>query len=332
MVRKWTRKICWTAAAIGLLFATGCSKKPKEAILAEIGDKTITTDEFIKRAELTVRPLYPAANAEADKGIVLNNLVFEKVFAIEAGDQNMLAKNENFKSYLQGIQEQNMRKRLFEEVATNAVKIDSAELNTRFQLSKREYRLSYFSIHGDQIAAQITQRIKQDPGQRDSVFNEMRSRTGKTFEKEIKWNDPESDQVHNALFSRPLAKDQILGPIRTDDGNYLIIKVTDWRELPIIGPESNRIQRQEVLDKMRSLKSNKIWNEYKYNLMKGKEIVFDPNTMKRIVDLFVEQYAAIGQIKQNQNADNRDLNDISINFSETMDSMVDLPFFTVDGK
>ncbi|MBN1466415.1 hypothetical protein JXA02_11675, partial [candidate division KSB1 bacterium] len=76
----------------GLTALLTCGKpsieEPSEKILVEIGDKTISVAEFIRRAEYTVRPPYCRGVHNLDKKIILNSLIAEKLMSLEAGDAN----------------------------------------------------------------------------------------------------------------------------------------------------------------------------------------------------------------------------------------------------
>lgn len=53
-----------------IMLLVSCSKKvdqPKEKILVKIGDKSISVNEFIRRAEYTVRPPYCRGDHNLDK-------------------------------------------------------------------------------------------------------------------------------------------------------------------------------------------------------------------------------------------------------------------------
>ena len=52
-------------------------------VIAHIGDKVITVQDFIERAEYTPRPLYCKGNSTIDKRIILNTLIGEKLFSME---------------------------------------------------------------------------------------------------------------------------------------------------------------------------------------------------------------------------------------------------------
>lgn len=72
----------------GIVLLSHCStQKPSshETILAKVGDKTISVNEFIRRAEYTPRPAYCRGENYIHRKIILNSLVAEKLLALEAG-------------------------------------------------------------------------------------------------------------------------------------------------------------------------------------------------------------------------------------------------------
>ena len=97
-----------------LLFFFFCEKpqieQSEEKILVRIDNKkTISLNEFIRRAEYTIRPPYCKNNTYIHKKIILNSLIAEKIFAMEAGENNPLLNNEEFQQYIKGRREQAMR-------------------------------------------------------------------------------------------------------------------------------------------------------------------------------------------------------------------------------
>jgi hypothetical protein len=83
---------------------------PSGKMLAKIGSKEITVEDFLYRSEFTVRPA-----RIKNKNITLNNLISEKILAIEAEHRNTnLFKNPVFLGNIKGIKEQLMREKLYE--------------------------------------------------------------------------------------------------------------------------------------------------------------------------------------------------------------------------
>ena len=127
----------WKIATTGVvllmtMFAVCAQKESKSDILAIVGDRVITTDEFIRRAEYTIRPPYCKQNSNIDKQIILNSIIAEKLYAFEAGDNNPLSRNMTFQAYIQGRKEQVMRQILFDKIVKKKIKPDTSELNKRY--------------------------------------------------------------------------------------------------------------------------------------------------------------------------------------------------------
>ena len=93
-----------------LFILSACSDsspiKSTETLVARVGDKDISVNEFIRRAEYTIRPPYCRSDNYIHRKIVLNSLIAEKLMALEAGDQNELLENREVRMYLQGRREQ----------------------------------------------------------------------------------------------------------------------------------------------------------------------------------------------------------------------------------
>ena len=111
MTRYSTRIIFFT-----LLLLYTCSKEvndisrspieiPENNIIAKIGDKIITVDEFIKRSEYTVRPAYCRGDNIIHKKIILNSLIGEKLLSLEAMDISL---SPHLMKYLKGRKQQAM--------------------------------------------------------------------------------------------------------------------------------------------------------------------------------------------------------------------------------
>ena len=59
---------------------------PSIDTLVLINNKVITKNDFLRRAEYTIRPTYCNSDNNVDKKIILNSLIAEKLYAIEKLD------------------------------------------------------------------------------------------------------------------------------------------------------------------------------------------------------------------------------------------------------
>ncbi len=266
---------------LGIIFTISCSpdkKEPAEVVLAKVGDREITPIEFRFRAELTIRP-----DNFKDKNVTLNNLISEKILAIEAGPDHELLKNKPFQSRLKGIKEQLMRDELYKKVAVDVVVLDSADVYKTYCNSMREYELEFYTINDQQLVKKIRTALDSVPDMADQIFDDLNAQIGKKPMHEVKYQDPDDDAIHEALYSDKLDVGTIIGPIRLTSGAHILMKVTNWSDNLIFGGgEAELIRWNEVSKKMRQAKSRELWNSYQADLMRDKKIEFDDESFKII--------------------------------------------------
>jgi hypothetical protein len=291
-------------------------------------------NEFEYRSELTIRPKFPAKKGLELKRVLLDNLVAEKIFAIEAGGRNELANNKRFKAFIRGIQEQTMREELYRSVAENKVKLDTNEVKERYKLSGREYDVAFYTIHKEELARQIQDRILSNPRAAGEVFDDIGG-GNKVPRHAVAWKDPEHDRVHEALFSRPVPVDTVIGPIKIDKNLYMLMKVMNWKDHPIIGGEEMQLRWNEVSQKARDIKARGLWLQYLQNLMVGKRIEFNTPVFKKLAELSYLMYTARAdserqEITQRFFGKGKDASMLDMYGDE--ESLKQAVFFSVDGK
>ena len=141
------------------LLLNSCSKngvdEPEEVVLAKIGEKTISLNEFIRRAEYTIRPPYCKGNNNIHKKIVFNSLIAEKMLALEAGEDNEFVQDERFQRYIQGRKEQAMRQWLYHKEIYDKVKLDPKEIKKIYRVAGRKYKIQYFSVKNSSTAKRL---------------------------------------------------------------------------------------------------------------------------------------------------------------------------------
>ncbi len=318
-----------------LLAVSGCAKKDKDqTVLARIGGRDITVKEFQYRSEFTIRPKYISKRGTELNRILLDNLIAEKILAIEAGDTCALTRNKQFNSYIRGIQEQSMREELFFEAAYNKVRIDTQEVKSLYRFAGREYRVAFYSIMKDELARDISERIATDPQGAGAVFDGI-SGGRKPPEKQVSWKDPSSAPIFEALFTHPVRKDTVIGPLRLDKNLYVMMKVLDWKDEIAFGSDDAVKRWNDVIEKIRKRDSNALWNQMLMRLIGGKTIQFNAPVFKKLSDLSYELFVASGDSQTKdilgdflkKKADASQLDAIG-----NEEALLKSPFFTFDGK
>lgn len=322
-----------------LIFIISCEKKhfhqPDEAILVKIDNKiTISTDEFIRRAEYTIRPPYCKGSTYLHKKIILNSLIAEKLLALEAGDHNPLFASEEFQLFLKGRREQAMRQWMYHQEATRRVSLDSSEIKQYYQFAGREYEVAYFSISD----TTLLNRARKTLAQHSDAFEQFYQETfGYNIipKRKVMWHNAEHQAVLAALFSRDVSIGQALEPIELDNNDYLIIKVLGWSDTKAITDVQINSRYQKVSEQLTNAKASDIWQNRVAQIMRGKTVHFDEPIFWKLNQIFFEQYFKTDEDKKNVIQER--LWDSEQDLTQALDKMamheiMDQPFFTVDGK
>src|SRR6056297_388831 len=217
-----------------LLLFMACSwfKKETESTtkpLVEINGRAISMDEFIKRAEYTIRPPYCRDKYNIHKKIILNSLIAEKLMALELDGDSLVAESEYLSDYLTGRKEQAMREVHYYKTAREKVDINEQEINQVFQRAGRKYQVAFINLPSMEMAREFLTMLN---GESISFSEGVARLTGQQNApiKEINYNTTESAQVHDLLYKNDVDKEKIYGPVKTGNGDVLIFKVMTWTD------------------------------------------------------------------------------------------------------
>ena len=261
-----------------ICFIISCSqnqKIPDNIILAEIGDKVITIQDFIRRAEYTIRPPYCRQGNYIHKKIILNSLIAEKLTALEFEKSSISAsKNKNFQAYLTGRKEQAMRQKYFAEEYYAKTVIPDEEMKTAYTLSQRKVRIDYLNLP-DLKTVKKVQKILMEGVTLDSINSILWG--GDVPSREITWFNKESDDIHDALFNPDLKKGQIIGPFSTEDNTFIIMTVSGWTTKPAITENDQILVWKDVNERLTENKSRKVYLKWVKDLMSGKSFELNPD-------------------------------------------------------
>ncbi len=277
-----------------LLIDVACSKRrvqqPEEVILVNIEDgrRTISLNEFIRRAEYTPRPVYCRRNTYIDKKIILNSLIAEKLLALEAEADNPLDESEQFRLFIQGHKEQAMRQWMHHVEATDKVSLDTSVIKKAYGYAGREVEISHVLL-SDAALVETAQKSWREPGAFDDLLYRA---TGDTTppRRKVKWEDRELPRVHGALFSGDLQIGQVLPPIPVEDGKVLLIKVDGWSDTMAMTEKQRQERLDKVTERLTEMQASAIWNERVAGIMRGKRLDFNPDTFEKLKDKFFGVY------------------------------------------
>ena len=267
-------KRCITAIfCIGIL-TFHCQKKQPAAspMIARIGDRSISANEFIRRAEYTIRPVYCKGDNIIHKKIVLNSIIAEKLLALEAEEHNALMDNSNFRAYIRGRKEQAMRKVLFDQEAYQKVRLTDEQINDLFNAAGRKYHIEYFNIPDSSTAEQIGAGLKDHPDSFEEIFKKYYDSDLPV--REVAWNDYEHEKIEEALFTKPLQNGTVIGPLEIERNQFLFLRVNGWTETKAFAEPDVKERLNRVREHLTLREASQLWDRFVARVMKGKRGIF----------------------------------------------------------
>jgi hypothetical protein len=305
-------------------------------VLARIGGKTILADEFIRRAEYTIRPAYCKGNGGIEKKIVLNSLLAEKMLALEAGKDNELMRNASFQRMLQGRKEQLMREVLYYAEGTSKVQLDTTEIKREYKIAGRTYHLEYFDVPNDSVAAVAKQILDTSATSFADIYRALAGRDSLP-QRDVSWNSRESEVIHKALFTGLPKTNQIVGPVRVNDESYLFMRVKGWTDRVAITEKQIAERWSDVTEKLSHEQADERYDKFIMRMMDGKTLQFEPTAFRKFVEIVAPFYLATKKEKEEalldeafhrQPQENPKFDDVE----RDLNVLRAVPLFTIAGK
>tara|TARA_B100000902_G_scaffold299029_1_gene286464 strand:- start:990 stop:2399 length:1410 start_codon:yes stop_codon:yes gene_type:complete len=248
--------------------------------LIRIDNKEITKNDFIKRAEYTIRPSYCKSNNNIHKKIILNSIIAEKLMSLEI-EENLLEENLS-SNFLNGIKEQKMRELLLLDNVYSKIKLDSNFVNTNYENSLKTYKISYLSINNDTLAYQINSLINNNISFEKICYDYLKIK--QIPKKEINFFEEHDPEVHKMIFSNKLEKGKLIGPIISKDKKILYIQINGWENNIELNPNLLKNQYELVKEKLYENSYNQEYDNYIKDIMHGKKLNFFENIFYDLVN------------------------------------------------
>ncbi len=325
-----------TSCLLASVFMLMCSREPEQpeqVVLATVGDRVITLDEFIQRAEYTIRPQYAKGDDYVTKKIIFNSLIAEKLFALEVGTDNALYQNEDFQNYIRGRQEQAMRKWLFRKEGVEKVNLDTAKVKKAFRWAGRNYLVEYFSVPTKHMADSVKLWLDNPEFSMTDIYYKIGGQDTLPTHR-VSWQKEDSDNIINALYFDSLDVGDIVGPIKVEDGFYTTMRIKDWDENIAITNEQIKLRWHDVTDRLKQIEGQEIYENFALDVMSGKRVEFERDTFFALVDLIKPFYLIPEEEKRKAfNAKYWHDEEPGIKFEDvkgSFDTIKDQPLLTID--
>tara|TARA_B110000438_G_scaffold38628_1_gene38399 strand:- start:18951 stop:20417 length:1467 start_codon:yes stop_codon:yes gene_type:complete len=259
-----------------------------DQVLAYVGDRIITIQDFLRRAEYSIRPTYCRQSNYIHKKIVLNSLIAEKITALEMGKINdNILDSPNFKKFLNGRKEQAMRQLFYNDFFYDSVSISKESIRENYLLGGRTIEIDYLSLPDLEMVKKFTGLLDRGISL-DSIYSYLWQ--GETPSRTIQWFDREPSLIHKKLFKQDLKKDELIGPFKTEENTYLVMQVTGWLDQPAITEKEQELRWDDVKTRLTETDASTKYISYVEGLMTDKKIELVPEIFNEYASSAVNYY------------------------------------------
>ena len=275
-----------------LLLSFSCSNpKEKKQILpinklAEVGGKTITTNDFLKRCEYVPRPSYCRDDNYIHKKIALNSIIAEKILALEF-EKNDLKFTDSQNLLIKGQKEQAMRHLMLKKLGYQKVIKDTAKISLLSKLSKRTYEINFLILSNKEW--KIVSKNKNNFESLTTLAGKL-SITNRINKKVISESDNMINDIRNRLFSDHQNTNELYGPFKTMNSEVVFFEIFGWRENPNITEKQKQESWGSAEKKYYQTMALEIYSLYVKNIMQGKSIQYNPIVFKAFSDKLSKIY------------------------------------------
>ena len=281
-------RVCFVLVSIFFFHCSNQNYAPEDQVLVYIGEKTITIQDFIRRSEYTIRPVYCRQSNYIHKKIILNSLIAEKLLAIEMEDKNDKQLNsEGFLSFIKGRKEQAMRKIFYDKKFHKNISIEEKEISEKYQMAGRTIKVNYINLPDMKTALKVKQ-LKVEGIGLDSIYMSLYG--GAVPARFINWFDREPDEIHEQLFKKGLKKNQSLGPFRTETNTYLLMEVSGWIDQPVITEEEKQLRWADTKDRILETAAKELYFDYVKKLMSGYQMKLNKDVFDKYSSVAADYY------------------------------------------
>ncbi len=252
----------FTAVFSILVLIYSCSEK-KTKIVAEIGDKQITLDEY-KIGYLNVIKKPDVFDSKELREQFLTELIRTRIIADEAYNLRLdttLQYEYRFEAYLNKA----LREEHFEKVIRPEIKYSEEEIENTYLYTQEERKLSHLFFKTKETADSAYKLLQsgikfEDLARQVFSGSELQDSGGDLGW--VYWDQMDYDMARNA-FTLPV--DSISQPVRSTYG-YHILKVTDFKKKPLTTRAEYNQRRQKIKYMLDYKIGDKLAYEYIHNI------------------------------------------------------------------
>jgi peptidyl-prolyl cis-trans isomerase C len=262
MIRGWKAGFLLTFLAV---LASGCSSRPKDPVLATVGDKSITLSQYTAAWQGLPDPSKPDVSTPEARLAFLNDLVNKEVMEMEAR-RRQPELDDSQRRRLHRFAETQLMNELTRVEINEKIKVEEAEIRTVWNRMDREFKTRHILVPTREQALDIRKQVEGGAAFEDLAGEHSKDPDNAQRGGDLGWvaAGVMVQPFEEALFT--MQPGQISEPVQTRFGWHLI-KVDEVRnvERPEFDTVKDRVRtlllqqrslaRQEEFQKMLNEKS-----------------------------------------------------------------------------
>ncbi len=247
-----------------------CQKRDLPAdILAQVGGRYITVEEFVQRAELSPPPAFRNVNGFSGNRGLLELLIGEKVLANEA-ERLRLNRDEAFKQWCQYTENLAIAKQLYREEVLQRVDLRESEIDSACARAQTSLQIKFFqSPHRAEAESFVA--LMQNNVSFDEAMRSFSRATPAAENYTSKFTFGDADEaLENAVFA--LSVGQTSQVIATARG-FFVVQVQEANRHPAFSQGTNAQQRATVQKTLRARKADRLSAQFVQQFMQEQNVV-----------------------------------------------------------
>ena len=286
-----------TPLLIVLLFLSCGRKTENYPILATVGSKKITVQEFSDRAAFSPERL--AVRPAPDKGQLLQLLISEKLLALEAEIQDM--NSQRIKELADFTEKLAITRELFVTEVRKNVRLDSADVHMALERSRQERKISFLQFSDLETANDYLRKWQNSSFKRTVKELNGDDADPARNQRVFKWGENDA-LLEDVIFNMKIGEISPMTPVRN---GFLIVSCDD-----IIYTAVDKTTQQKRARKVKQVLSARqeaqLSKQFVSGFMKSQNVRFDETRVRKIVD------AISRVVNEQQNGDETELKEIPV--------------------
>ena len=278
-----------------VLILIHCSQAIEEDILATVGRKKITVNDFITRLEFTPRALFQGLKNFDKNQKYLDMLISEKLFSIKAEEEG-LAEYDSIKKMVQVIEDRAMIKELYRQVIQRNIDVTDNEVVDAYSKMNMELFLTYFKTRNKKQAATFKSQLESG-----AMFEEaLESAYGipvdiMDYRQRLQWGDF-NHRIEEAAYKLKIGD---VSPIIDTHIGYYILKLDSFSVKRNVFNDDFSKKQSGIRKLIRMRKETELSIQYVKEFMESLEIKLKKQVFDVLADELVKHVEFTNQPASN---------------------------------